>query len=239
MIVIIGVYTAFLIQTYAEGQKTNKERDVVLTALKFELESFRYRMYENALSVERELVALRKVKANGSYADFSNYRFIAPQYDYQTIEYALGLQNREIIDFELYRVLQALFSNLKRIEHAERLLTETSLKYKTVPTALDQNSTDYRLIDTENRDNFVLFITFTEDRGRIAGRIVAASVEALPLINTRLGEKKAKAIEEEIILNNLDKVNSEDEAVILAKQLFPKFTEEEIRQLYRNGRSDR
>lgn len=38
IIVIIGVYCAFAIQSYADNQKISQERDRVLTALKYEME---------------------------------------------------------------------------------------------------------------------------------------------------------------------------------------------------------
>ena len=81
-IVIIGVYCAFLMQNYAEQSKNAKEQDKVLTALKYELEFFRYRMFETSLGMQGKLRGLKEIQAKGSYDYFSDYRFIEPQYDY-------------------------------------------------------------------------------------------------------------------------------------------------------------
>ena len=238
LIVIIGVYCAFLIQSYAETQKNRKESDRVLTALKHELEFFRYRMYETALGMKNEGEKLLTVRASRSYVDFSNYRFIEPQYDYQTIEYALNVQNTEIIDFELYEVLQSLRVEIKKIEYVERLLTETSRRYRSLPEKLDPKSTTYQLILSENQDNFDRFVTLITDRGGISARISKASTEAIPILNERLGEEKTHEIERQIILENVDLVDNEDQAVVLAKRLFPDFSEEEIRELYKQGKNN-
>lgn len=237
IIVIIGVYGAFLIQSYAENQKNLRDQERVLTALKFELEVFRYRMSETAQGMVKEAGRLDKIQSENSYSDFSNYRFIEPQYDYQTTEYTLNLQNNDIVDFELNNVLQLLFVELKRIEHTERLLTETARKYKTIPDILDKNTIPYQLIRSENIDNFERFVILIKDRGEVASRVAAASKDALIIINDRLGDEKSREIEKTIILNNANIAGSEERAVVLCRYLFPDFSEEEIRQLYRQATS--
>ncbi|WP_370090031.1 hypothetical protein [Ekhidna sp.] len=238
LIVIIGVYCAFLIQSYAEQEKNEKEKDRVITALKYELEAFRFQMTEFSLGMISYAQELSSTLKEGDYANFSDFRFIEPQYDYQTIQYSLSLQNPEIVDFELYNTLQSLFVEIKKMEHVERLITETSRRYHTLPSNLSKQSPEYKLAWADNYDNFNRFVTLINDRGNIAKRIAIASENALPLINDRLGEKKAKAVEKDLITQNLDKVKSEDEAVFLAKKLFPDFSEEEIRQLYRKANEE-
>ncbi len=235
LIVIIGVYCAFLIQNYAENEKNLKERDRVITAMKYELEAFRFQMTEISRGMAGYAKQLSAFQQQGTYGNFSDYRFIEPQYDYQTIQYALSLQNSEIIDFELYDVLQSLFVEIKKIEHVERLLTETSRRYRSIPGNISNETTEYKLVWTDNFDNFNRFVTLIGDRSSISGRIAEASVEALPLINARLGYEKSHAIERELLLENMDIARNEQEAVFLAKQFFPNFTEEEIRQLYREA----
>ncbi len=235
LIVIIGVFCAYEIQNYAETQKVNKEKDKVLSALKYELEVFRYIMHETHLGMKGKVEKLREIDSRERYTISLDYRFIEPQYDYQTIEYALNLQNSEIVDFELYDVLQSLFVEVKKIEHVEQLLTETARKYRSLPKNLDPKSAEYQLIFTENRDHFKRFIVLINDRAEISARISAASTNALSLINDRLGLKKVKAIEEELIKNNLDLVENEQEAVDVLRDYFPSFSEEEIREIYREA----
>lgn len=238
IIVIIGVYCAFLIQNFAEDNKTQKERDRVLTALKYEMEIFRYRMHETTLGMQALEADLRSIKDKGSYTSFADYRFIEPQYDYQTISYALNLQNTEVVDFLLYDQLQSLFVEIKKIEHAERLITETSRRYHSIPPQLQKSAPAYAVIDTENKDNFNRFITLVGDRADISGRIAEASAVAMPIINERLGSRKARDIERQIIVDNSDKAQNEDEAVRLGELFFPNFSDAEIRELYRASVSD-
>ncbi len=235
LIVIIGVYCAFLIQNYAQDNKNDKERSRLLSAVKIELEVFRYRMYQTALGMQSDLVQLRDIQADGRYSDFLNYRYIEPQYDYQTIQYALNLQNSEIVDFELYNALQSIYVEVKKIEHAERLLTQTSRKYRSIPTSLDKNEKEYLLLDRENKDNFMRFIVLIEDRAVTAGRIAKASADVLPMVDGLLGDNVAVEIEKELIADHLDLVDSEEEAVALAKKYFPKLAEEDVRKIYREG----
>ncbi len=232
-IVIIGVYGAFLIQNYAENEKNNLERDRVLTALKFEIELFRFSMTEISIGMNGYSNQLKNKQNKGEYADFSDYRFIEPQYSYQIIEYSTNNQNIEIIDFELYNVLQKLFSEIKKMEHVERLLTETARRYRTLPSNINKLENSYKLAWTENYDNFKRFVILINDRGQIAARIAEASSNALPLVNNRLGLEKTKQIETEILISNIDRVSNEQEAVYLVKQYFPNFTEKEVIEIYR------
>lgn len=233
----IGVYCAFIIQNYAEKEKNNKERDRVLTALKFEIELFRFTMSEISIGMDGYSKELKSTLSQGEYSNFSDYRFIEPQYSYQIVEYSINNQNVQIIDFELYDELQKLFSEIKKIEHVERLLTETARRYLTLPSNINRSDNTYKLAWAENYDNFNRFVILIRDRGQIATRIAEASTNALPLINQRLGAAKTKQIETEILIRNIDRVRNEEEAVYLVKQYFPSFTKEEVVQLYKKHKS--
>lgn len=233
LIVIIGVYCAFVIQNSTEIDRSAREQNRVLTALKFELEQFRFTMGQVAIGMGNYGSTLQIQLEDNSYSDFSDFRFIEPQYAYQIVEYALNLQNPEVVDFELYNRLQALFVEIKKMEHVERLLTETSRRYRSMPEVLRPEDQQYQIIWTENSDNFRRFITLINDRRDIASRVSSASAEALPIINERLGEDRVKAIETEIITSNFAIANDEDHAVGLVRTFFNSFSEAEIRTLYR------
>lgn len=239
MIVIIGVYGAFLIQNYAESNKNNKDRERIFSALKYEMETLRYVMITNARYAQKRVPNLNQMKKNGVYENFLNYRFIEPQYDYQTISYAISLQNTEIVDFELYNSLQSIYVEVKKIEHAERLLTDTALKYKSIPKSLDKSSTAFQIMQSENLDNFERLIIFTIDRGSVATRLAEATADVLKIINSRLPSDKVKAIEREIIIENIKYIASNiEEAIYLGKQFFPTFTEQEIREIYQQANDE-
>lgn len=234
LIVIIGVYCAFVIQSASERDRTNTEKDRILTALKVEMEQFRFSMPQIALGMAAKEAELRATLEKEEYAYFGHFRFIEPQYGYQIIDYSMNIQNSDIVDFTLYSVLQALFVEIKKMEHTESLLTDTSRRYKTIASNLDRESSDYKIIWTENYDNFNRFLVLIGDRAEIATRVANASTMGLTLINERLGEAVTRKIEEEILLDNIGLVSTADEAVAMAGRFFPNFTESEIRDLF-NG----
>lgn len=236
LIVIIGVYCAFLIQQSAEQRKDNESRDRVLTALKFEVETFRFTMSGIRRSMIARTERLGKIQAEGSYSDFSKFRFIEPQYDYQAVEYALKLQNIAIVDFALTETLQTLWVQIKRIEHVEQLLTATSEKYRSIPQGLDQKSNEFQLLWSENIDHFGWYIFYMNDRASVAEQVGLASTDALEVINEQLGEEKRIALEYEIIRKYIHRIaDSEEEAAGLGKVFYPHLPEEEIRSIYREA----
>lgn len=236
LVVIIGVYIAFLIQSSAVVKKDKKEQEKVCTALKFELEQFRLQMPGMAVYMESRVEELINVRNENRYANFYDWRFIEPQYSYQIIEYAINLQNTDIIDFELYNALQKLFVEIKKLEHAERLITSTSQKYQTLPEGLSKGDPIYQINWAKNYDNFGRFITFLNDRGRILQAIADASKIALPLINGKLDPQKRIEIEKEFVTQKIGFAPSEEAAVKMVKDYFPDFEEDEIRNLYRQAK---
>jgi hypothetical protein len=229
-IVIIGVYCAFLIQTWSEEQKNQREADKVYSALKYELETFRYRMAQVQLGMNQYLGELQPRIGAGNYPDLHNYRFIQPQYDYKITEYALQL-NSDIIDFELYDALQKVFAEVKRLEYTEELLTETARSFKTLPP-IDGKNPEIALLRATNNDHFNRFRFYIRERRDFCGRVAKAASTALPLLNTRLGQDQSKKIETDLVYNNLHLANSEQEAIQLVQYYFPHFTEDEIRALF-------
>lgn len=234
-IVIVGVYCAFLIQNYAENEKNLKERDRIITAMKYEMEAFRFQMTEISLGMRRDVRIYNSYLNQQTYPNFSDARFIEPQYEYQSIEYALKLQNSAIIDFELYLKLQSIFVEIKKIEHVERLLTETARRYRTIPESITSSSQEFQLLKAENLDNFLRYKILTRDRGEVSGRLSLATSDALTIINERLGPKRAKKIEEELILGYAPNFDNEEQAIQIGLQYFPHFTEEEMASLYRQA----
>ena len=233
IIVIIGVYCAFLIQSYAEKKKTDREKEKIFSGLKYELEIFRFSGSEISAGVKQNIVQWEQKIAEEKYHDFSGGRFIEPQYSYQIIELSININNSDIIDFEFYEALQNLYVEIKKVEHSERLLTEVAMRYHLIPESIDQNSKEVVLMRYENFNNFRRYVRFTKDRGNIMTRIVEASQRALDLINQRLSPGKRKAIEENLIRNKMQDFPNEKIALQIARQFFPNWTEEEILELHR------
>lgn len=232
IIVIIGVYCAFLIQSSAEDRKMEVEKEKIMSALKFELEFFRIEMPGRGGFSEGQAKEWKSILDSGSYQDLTSWRFIEPQYNYQVIEHAINHQNSEIIDFDLYDALQRLFVEIKRIEYAERLMTQVAMEFQTIPSNLPKGSAAYGEMWAGNYDSFRRMIQFMFDRSGNQVRLGAESQAALELVNDRLSPERRKEIEREMIVNNLHRVKSEEQAVGLLKQLFPGFEEKEVREIY-------
>ena len=105
-IVFVGVYLAFVLQDFSEDLQEAREQDKIYRALKYELEGFRFLMPGQAAYATGVRNQMQTGLDNGRITDFSEWRFIAPQYDYQIIEYAINVQNSEIVDFALFERLK-------------------------------------------------------------------------------------------------------------------------------------
>jgi len=232
IIVIIGVYTAFLIQNYSERAQDERERDKVLTALKYELEAFRLQFpifadymdnYNDRIKDQEEI-------------RFGGWRYIEPQYAYQIVEYSINLENNEIIDFELYNVLQTLFVRIKQLEHVERLIMDYSGRYKLQIKGLASDHPSNLEIAAENSSNQEYFKLYISSRPESLRRVAEVSRDALVIIDQYLGVERSREIEIEILRDNVDKIanwgETIDEAINTLDGLFPKLTAQEIRDIY-------
>lgn len=236
VIVIIGVYSAFLIQSSAENRKLEVEKEKIMSALKFELEFFRIEMPGRGSYSEGQAKEWKTILDSGKYVDLMSWRFIEPQYNYQVIEHAINHQNSSIIDFDLYDALQRLFVEIKRIEYAERLMTQVAMEFQTIPSNFSKETEVYSQMWAGNYDSFRRMIQFMYDRSGNQTRLGEESSAALELVNNRLSVKRRKEIEREMIVNNLHRAKSEDQAVGLVKQLFPDFEEKEVREIYNSSK---
>lgn len=233
LIVIIGVYCAFLIQNYSEAEKTEKEKEKIYSALKFELEQFRYTALGITAGIEGRLSRWNRDYPKGTYLNFSDWKFIEPQYNYQIVEHSINIDNNEIIDFELYSSLQRLYVEIKKVEFTERIITDLALKYKNIPTGLDESSTSFKLIDGENLDNYERFLMYTRIRRENLAQVVRHSISVLTILNDRMPENIRKRIEEDLIRLKMPDVPSEERAVLLTLQFFPNWTKEEVLKIHR------
>ena len=235
VIVFIGVYLAFLLQTFNESRKEQKEAEKVYTALKYELEYFRVKLPGMAVYSRNQRRDLRKIYREGNYNFFGNWRFIAPQYQYGIVEYASNLQNNNIVDFQLYDELQDLYNFIQRLEHAESLIMEISQKYQAIPDGLSKSSETYQLRYADNMTNFNRYITFVADRANNLTMVARSAQRCLDVINPRLDAKKRKEIEAALIRQEIRDFGTIEEAVPEGLRMFPDFTEEEMKALYEQG----
>lgn len=226
IIIFIGVYGAFLLQSYSEQQRIESEKQKVLTGVKEEMEYFRifFPGYAGGDDVaEREDMISRQV-----YIDFSDWRFIQPQYDYTAIEYALEA-SADVIDYDLNAGLSKVYQELRKLQHVEDLITQIAMEYRAIPSGTDE-SAEILLAQKSNMLNFTRFTGRTRDRAVIMNRIADYSSEMLPDINAEFSDEERKEIELSLIRNNIEAA-SEEEAAGMASEvqkIFPNLSKEDI-----------
>lgn len=227
VVVFLGVYLAFLFQSYSEQRKIDAETEKVLIGLKEDLEYFRIYFPDYAGSSQVE--EWRELLSNEKYSNFSTWRFIQPQYDYIAIEYALD-SDADVINYELNSSIAEIYQELKKLEHAELLLTEIAMNYQAAPEKMKGNE----MVELAHQNNFLNFRRFTDrysDRAGIMIRVADMSANLLPKINEQFSKKELKTIELNLIKKNVTITNDEEVEffVNVLKQFFPNLSEEEIR----------
>lgn len=232
LIVFVGVYMAFLFQSYGEARKEERERQRIFAALKTELEFFRVIMPGRAGYSRRVYRELSEVREQGKYRDFSGWRFLEPQYKYQMIEYAINHQNSNIIDFETFQLLQKFYTNLKRLEQAERLMMEMAQRYKYIPPDMPEKDPLTIVMKAENFQNFKRLIEYVRHRAEDQFLTTVHAKEVLELINVNMDPVTRKELEIGLLLQQINKDDTLEETLEEALEAFPNFTEEEITELY-------
>ncbi len=207
-----------------------KEKEKIYSALKYELENFRIFLPGRSGYTASRVDQWTETYKNGSYIDFSNWIFIEPQYTYQIIEYAMSIEQNEIIDFQLYNTLQKLYVEIKKLEHAERLIMERSLKYKSINDKMGGVHSELRKRD--NMDNFKMFIRFSESRASTLMQVANWSKEVLVIINDRIKPEKRKELEKNLIRSQIESLGPKEQAIQAVLQYFPDFSKEELEQMY-------
>lgn len=235
VIVFIGVYLAFLFQSYNEQKKQDREKEKVYSALKYELEYFRTMLPGRSTHMRGVWRDLRKEYQAGEYSDFSDWRFIEPQYEYKIVEYAISSDNTELVDFRLYNQLQRLYSTIKRLEHAERLMMTMAQRYKPLPTKVPDAHPEVRTRIADNYHVFGRLILFMRDRANNLALVARESAKCLETINQLMDPETRKKVETELLSIESKDYDDEQRFVERAIELFPDFTESELKSIYQQA----
>ncbi len=223
LVVFIGVYLAFLFQSYTEHRKNNNERQKVLVSLKKEVEKFRISAPLNAGGQRNRLAVWREAYQKGEVVPFDNWRFLEPQYNFQVIEYAMNLQGTEIIEFELYEALSELYRQIKQLEHAERIMTNRSGQYNLIPDDLSKNSETYKVLTARNFFHFKKFISAASDRVGNLDEVAERASEIVEMINAQLSVDQQHEIAIDLLKEFFPSV--EGDTVFLRELFIESFTE--------------
>lgn len=241
-IVFIGVYLAFLLNNYQENQKIRKEGEKIWSTLKIELEDIRLSFPQFAHSQKVQNEKWDSLFSAQEVGQIYTWRFIQPQYDFATIQYAIDTRESKIIDFDLYNSLTKLYLDIQKLEHTETLMTNTSLNYKNIHSSLPKNSKEFLMMTAENRITFYRFIDFAKIRAEILERIGEISKDILIIINQKLGKTKQIQLEKNYIRQRMVKVlNERPKEVIIQKiqKAFPSINTNEIAALYETAISQK
>lgn len=231
LVVFVGVYLAFLFQSYSENQKIDQEKNKVLVSLKKELEQFRMDFPGNAAyqkSVLKDWDSLIKINQQ---PDYYNWRYLEPQYNFKVIEYAINTEGTDILDFELYEGLLNLYGDITKVQNAEAVMTDFAGRHNSIPNEVIENQA-IKLLKAQNRFNFSKFRTGARDRTGALERVAKTSSGLVEKINEELGPEKTEEVDLELLRYYFDA--GVDRAYILEtfSQYFPAYTTEFIEEKF-------
>lgn len=234
-IVFIGVYLAFSLNNHQQEQYVKKEGEKVWSSLKLELEKIRFSFpiwveFQNSQNEKWDsLFAIQEV------GQFYTWRYIQPQYDFTTIEYAISTRESSIVDFDMYKKLTELHQNIQMLRHSEELMTETGFKYKNIHSKLPKTSKEYLQLTADNRLHFFKFIDFSKIRVNIMNRVVQSVVGLLEIMDKKLGPQKSAELEKSFIQKQIIELADSatpEEILVRIKEVFPDLSEEQINNIY-------
>ena len=231
LIVFLGVYGAFALQSYSEQREIDAEREKVLVGIKEDLEYFR--IFFPGFTARQLIEERQSLIDEDSYRDYSDWRFLQPQYDYTAIEYALNA-GVDVVDYELNAGLAGLYQELQKLRHAEELITELAMAYQPISED-DLDEPNVRMAHLANFHGFVLLNDRARDRAEIMERISQLSEEVLEGVDARFAPETLREIELQLIRKRLEDVPDGERAIYirLIGEAFPDLTEAEILQAIR------
>lgn len=226
LVVFLGVYGAFALQDYSERRKLDAERRKVLVGVKEDLEYFR--IFFPGFTARDLIVERAQLVAEGRYRDYSDWRFLQPQYDYTALEYALDA-GVGVVDYELNSGLAGIYQELQKLRHAEELMTRLAMAYRPIPPNAPPEP-EIQLAHEANLNGFALLNQRAEDRAEIMDRVARLSAEVLEDVDRRFAPGTLRQVELELIRERLDGMpeGQRETYVQLISDAFPHLAIEDI-----------
>lgn len=234
VIVFVGVYLAFFLNSIQEEKYIQQESDKIWSSLKIELEGIRLAFPLWAEGQAEQNVEWDSLYAKEEIAKFYTWRYIQPQYDFTTIQYAIESREGNIVDFDMYKRLTTLYRYIQQLEHSENLMTEVGMRYKNIPNGIDKNQ-EYWVLFAENKFLFYKFIDFSKMRVGSLKRIAKLSEDLLDIINQKLGAERQRVLEKEFIQQQIVLVGSNAPKEVLRARInenFPNLSDADIDEIY-------
>lgn len=236
LIVFVGVYLAFLFQSYAEDRKVGDEKKKVLVSLKLELETFRVSFpgfSEYQFNKVKEWDSLFRIQ---EVSDYYSWRYLEPQYNFQIIEYALNQEGTDIIDFALYEELSSLLGRIKQLEHAERLMTEFANRHRTMHKRFKDDSPERLSREADNRFNFYKFKNFARDRAGSLKEIASRSAVILKILDAQLSTEEVKNVEKKFFEKLFQAGYGQEFLGPIAEEYFPEYSQKDFLEMLQEFR---
>ncbi len=174
IIVITGVSVAFLLNGWSEHTKEAAEREKVMRSLQQEVGEIRRYFPSMANYQEKKSITWDSLFKLNRVAEFEQYYYLQPQYNYTVIEYAIETRNSDIVDFRLHEQLLKLYKRIKMLEQAEVYMTNIALQY----VAVDPKEVSSK----QNLFLFQRFIGFSKNRSSIMREINTLADETQEMI---------------------------------------------------------
>lgn len=175
VIVITGVSVAFLLNGWNENNKEAAEKEKVMRSLQQEINEIVYYFPSMAKYQDDNSKKWDSLLNLNIVADFHQYYYLQPQYNYSVIEYAIATRNSDIVDFRLHEQLLKLFKRIKMLEQAEVHMTNIALQYQADETKKWQVE--------QNLFLFQRFIGFSKNRASIMKDINELALETQKMIS--------------------------------------------------------
>lgn len=232
-IVFVGVYLAFLLSNYQENNRIEAEANKIYTSLKKELENIRFNFPQRAAYQSSLNQRWDTLWSNSEFPPLYDWRYIQPQYDFTTMEYALQAQSSSIVNFELYESLTSLYQGVKRLEHIESLITDIGAKCYNVSTTFGLSEAEIARRRTDNQLLFYRFKDLSVLRAKELEYLVPHAESSLEIINARLGREKRKEIELDLLREYLPELLKDanipkEKLKVLIQKQFPTLKEGDV-----------
>ncbi len=228
-VVFCGVYVAFYLNDRAEQAEINRQSKRIVRSLKLELEQMRIFFPEQSDYMDRNITEWEKMLEEENWAPYYNWRFLAPQYNYTVLEYALNERETKVLDFTLYKALMDLYRNILQLEEAERYMTEVGKTY-TIGVTAPSTDPEIILLRNQNLFQFRRFILFARDRASSLDQVASLAELSLDMINAKFSRQELIEITIEMSQMYIDRGSAPFTMEVIAEILatkFSYFTEEE------------
>jgi hypothetical protein len=231
LVVFVGVYLAFLFQSYSENQKVNQEKYKVLISLKKELEQFRMDFPGNAEFQRDMIVEWDSLTKINQLPDYYNWRYLEPQYNFKVIEYAINTEGTDILDFELYEGLLNLYGDITKVQNAERVMTDFAGRHNRIPSGLIENQ-EIKLLKAQNRFSFSKFRTGARDRAGALTRVAKTATKLVRKINEELGPQKTQEVDSDLLRYYYDSGVDREYIIETFVKYFSSYSEDFIKEKF-------